>query len=122
MFVSTYAQALPSKAHDLVVGTAKSGEHDELGALEQIGTPHSFARNKMVYCEGDRADYCYKVVSGAVRLCKVLADGRRHVLSFHFAGDFFGLGLIGERLQDAEAVDDAVVTRYPRAAIERLAE
>ena len=62
------------------------------------------------------------ILSGAVRICKILADGRRHIASFHFADDFFGLEGLGMRLHGAEAISDVVVMRYSRAAVERLAE
>ena len=37
------------------------------------------------------ADYLYKVVSGTVRTCKILVDGRRQVGGFYLSGDIFGL-------------------------------
>ena len=40
-----------------------------------------------IYGEGEAADYIYRVVSGAVRTYKVLADGRRQVGGFYLPGD-----------------------------------
>jgi CRP-like cAMP-binding protein len=60
------------------------------------------------------------VISGTVRLCKLLADGRRHIAEFYFGGDCFGLDNRLERLFSAEAVTDVIVMRYPRRATERL--
>src|SRR5215510_9694864 len=82
--------------HNLTI--AQSGQLDALVALERIGTRLSFARNDEVYAEGDRADSWYKVVSGTVRVCRLLADGRRHIAEFCFGGDCFGLDSTGERL------------------------
>jgi CRP-like cAMP-binding protein len=47
-----------------------------------MGTRLSFSRNDEIYAEGDSADFWFKVVSGAVRVCKLLADGRRHIGEF----------------------------------------
>jgi len=69
----------------------RSGQLDALLALEQIGMRRSFAHDAEIYAEGDAADCWYKVVSGTVRICKLLADGRRHIAEFCFAGDCFGL-------------------------------
>jgi CRP/FNR family nitrogen fixation transcriptional regulator len=99
---------------------ADSGQFDALVALEQIGSRRSFARDHEIYAEGDRADCWYKVVSGTVRVCKLLADGRRHIAEFFFTGDCFGLDDSGERSFTAEAVGDIVVMRFPRPATERL--
>ena len=99
---------------------AQSGRLDALVALERIGTRLSFSRNDEIYPEGDRADCWYKVVSGTVRVCKLLADGRRHIGEFCFSGDWFGIDSGGERLYSAEAVDDLIVMRFQRTATERM--
>jgi CRP-like cAMP-binding protein len=54
-----------------------------------------------------------------VRIGKLLADGRRQIAEFCFAGDTFGLEDGAERELSAEAIDDVVVIRYPRDATER---
>ena len=102
------------------VTIAQSGQLDALVALERIGTRLSFSRNHEIYAEGDSADCWYKVVSGTVRVCKLLADGRRHIGEFCFSGDCFGIDSGGDRLYSAEAVDDVIVMRFQRTATERL--
>ena len=102
-------------------GTAlQSGQLDMLLAFERIGVRRSFARNEEIFAEGDPADCWYKVIAGTVRLCKLLADGRRHIAEFYFSGDCFGLDSMAERLFAAEAVSEIIVMRYPRRATERL--
>ena len=100
----------------------QSGQLDALVALEHIGARRSYGHDAEIYAEGDRADCWFKVVAGAVRLCKLMADGRRHVAEFFYAGDCFGLDGVGERLFAAEAVGDVVLLRFSRAATERLFE
>ncbi len=102
------------------VAIAQSGHLDALVALEQIGSRRSFARDAEIYAEGDPSDCWYKVVSGAVRISKLLADGRRHIAEFSFAGDCFGIDNVGERVFSAEAVGDVIAMRYPRRATEQL--
>jgi CRP/FNR family nitrogen fixation transcriptional regulator len=89
-------------------------------ALEQIGSRRNFARDQEIYGEGERGDCWYKVIAGAVRITKLLADGRRHIAEFCFSGDSFGLDNTHERLYSAEAVGEVVVMRFPRAATDRL--
>jgi CRP/FNR family nitrogen fixation transcriptional regulator len=101
---------------------ARSGQLGALVALERIGTRLSFSRNAEIYPEGGHADCWYKVVSGTVRICKLLADGRRHVAEFYFSGDCFGIDGANERLYSAEAVDDVIVMRYRHGATEQLVD
>jgi CRP/FNR family nitrogen fixation transcriptional regulator len=101
---------------------AQPGQLDALVALEQIGTRHSFSRNDEIYAEGGGAEVWYKVVSGTVRICKLLADGRRHIAEFCFSGDSFGIDNTNERRYSAEAVDDVIVMRYQRRATEQLVD
>jgi CRP-like cAMP-binding protein len=81
----------------------------------------SFARNVEIYGEGEPADYLYKVVDGAVRTYKVLADGRRQVGGFYLAGDVFGLETGEEHGFSAEAITDAKVLVIGRNALIALA-
>ena len=99
---------------------ARTGRLDALMALDRIGTRLRYARNQEIYAEGDRSGSWYKVLSGTVRLGKLLPDGRRQIAEFCQSGDAFGLDDGAERMLSAEAVDDAVVVRYPRSATERL--
>jgi CRP-like cAMP-binding protein len=115
---SDYRDEFAGRQHDSVT-IAQSGQLDALVALERIGTRLSFSRNDEIYAEGDGADCWYKVVSGTVRICKLLADGRRHIAEFCFSGDFFGIDK-GERPYFAEAVDDVIVMRYRRRPTEQL--
>src|SRR5690348_6983313 len=49
-----------------------------------------FATNAEIYGFDEPAGQIYKVVSGAVRTCKILDDGRRYIDSFYLQGDLFG--------------------------------
>src|SRR5580692_7170653 len=71
-----------------VVGARRSmfgtslGTEDDVRALQQIGVKLRLARGKTIFNEGDPAENAYKLVSGAVRLCKHMADGRRQIAQF----------------------------------------
>ena len=100
----------------------RSGQLDGLIALERIGARMRFSRDQQIYAEGDQGTCWFKVISGTVRISKLLADGRRHITEFCFAGDSFGFDAFEERVFSAEAVTDATVLRLPRGATERLIE
>jgi CRP/FNR family transcriptional regulator, nitrogen fixation regulation protein len=111
---------VPAGRGDNSVTIAQAGQLDAFVALERVGTRLTFTRNDEIYAEGGRADCWYKVVVGAVRVCKLLADGRRHIGEFCFSGDCFGIDGTAERLYSAEAIDDVIVMRFQRTATERL--
>lgn len=95
---------------------------DDFAALEAIGTKVSFGRNETIFNEGDAVKYCYRVVSGSVRLCKLLADGRRQITDFFLPGDFFGLVDFDAHAFSAETITGTVVMRYARNQVDALSD
>lgn len=83
-------------------------------AAGNLGVTVSLSRNKTLFEEGDSADYSYRVISGAVRLCKLLPDGRRQISDFCLPGDTFGFIAEENYTLTAEAVEDTVLVRYSR--------
>jgi len=82
-------------------------EADE--AVRLIGATRTYVRDQEIFGEGDPADCAYKVVSGAVRAIRLLADGRRQIADFYLPGDVFGIELGSERRSAAEALGEVVV-------------
>ncbi|MBL6457373.1 helix-turn-helix domain-containing protein [Belnapia sp. T6] len=76
-----------------------------------------FQRGSEIYAEGKAADQLYKVVSGTVRTCRLLPDGRRLVAQFALAGELFGLDGVSHHRFFAEAVTDVVLIAFPRGEI-----
>jgi CRP/FNR family nitrogen fixation transcriptional regulator len=93
---------------------------EDLRALQQIGAKVRFTRGETIFNDGDEATHCYKVISGAVRLCKHMADGRRQIADFLLAGDLFGFMQFGQYKFSAEAIGDVVLMCYPQRHVARL--
>jgi len=87
------------------------------GSVELTGTPMSFARDTEIYGEAEKAEYFYKIISGAARTYKVLADGRRQISAFHLPGDIFGLETGEAYSFSAEAVVDAKLLVIKRSIV-----
>ncbi len=64
----------------------------------------NFGRNAEIFAEGETAGYVYKLVSGVVRISKLLPDGRRQISSFHLPGDMFGFEIDDIHHASAEAI------------------
>jgi CRP-like cAMP-binding protein len=80
-----------------------------------------FKREEEIYGEGEPAEYVYKVISGAVRLCSFDPEGRRLVEGFYLPGDLIGFEDEKVHRFSAEALCDCELAVYPRAAMERAA-
>ena len=94
---------------DLPLRGRRADDGTGLGAL---GIAMNFARNMEIYAEGEPAGNVYKVVSGVVRISKLLPDGRRQISAFDTAGDMFGFEADDLHHASAEAVTPVKVVVY----------
>jgi CRP-like cAMP-binding protein len=92
--------------------TPPVASHALEGTIDFIGAPISFARNAEIYAEGENSGYVYKVISGVVRVSKLLPDGRRQISAFHMPGEMFGFEADEVHHASAEAVVPAKVIAY----------
>lgn len=60
------------------------------------------------------------MTDGAIRLSRLLPDGRRHVMGFALTGDFLGLALPERFAVTAEALGQATLCRFERGAFKAL--
>jgi CRP/FNR family nitrogen fixation transcriptional regulator len=121
MLLQTAAQANPSRQLSASRGERTIGADALFGSIELMGARMSFARNAEIYGDEEPADYLYKVVSGAVRICKLLDDGRRQITAFHLPGEIFGLEVGEEHRFTAEAVTPSSILVVKRSAVVALA-
>lgn len=89
--------------------------------LKLTGTLLSIRAGHQVYSEGDPVRFIYKVMSGAVRGCKFLLDGRRLVSAFYLPGETFGLELNSEHRLATEAISDVKLLAIKRSLVDSLA-
>lgn len=94
---------------------------DYLRTLRASSTTHHLTRNETIFSEGDAAERVYIIVSGAVRICRYLPDGRRHVIDFALAGDLLSFFECAHQPASAEAAASSTIISYPRRALDRLA-
>jgi CRP/FNR family transcriptional regulator, nitrogen fixation regulation protein len=88
--------------------------------IELSGVTMHAAADHQIYAEGDEARCFYKVVSGVVRTCRFLSDGRRQIDAFHAEGDVFGFEAGVDHRMAAEAVTDCTVIAYRRRGLEAM--
>jgi CRP-like cAMP-binding protein len=97
------------------------GLTDSLAALDGVGAVIAVRRDESLFRPGDIAESYFKVLKGAMRSCRVLADGRRHISEFFLPGDFIGLDAPKIYAFAAEAIVATTLIRYSRSKVEALA-
>jgi CRP-like cAMP-binding protein len=91
--------------------------------LRAAGTVRNITGNRQIYGEGEDADAFFKVVSGVVRVCTFLSDGRRQIDAFHVSGDVFGLETGKAYSLSAEAVcASTLISLIPIAVIAEIGQ
>ena len=89
-------------------------------AVGALGSTRNYGKDQEIFAEGDRFDFFYKVVSGAVRDFKILSDGRRHIGAFHLPGDVFGIESGLRHRFSAEAVGSTTLVAYSRSRLSAI--
>jgi CRP/FNR family nitrogen fixation transcriptional regulator len=75
-----------------------------VGLPADFRTLPSFAPGAEIYAQDARNDGLYRIEFGAVRVHRLLADGRRQIAAFHLAGEVFGFEADATRHFFAEAL------------------
>lgn len=73
-----------------------------------------------LFHEGDENPFVFNVVDGALKLYRLLPDGRRQITGFLFRGDFLGLSGRGPSSFTAQALTPLKTCRFRRGEFDRL--
>ncbi|RWG22871.1 MAG: cyclic nucleotide-binding domain-containing protein [Mesorhizobium sp.] len=75
-----------------------------------------FPAGSEIYAQGEKAGALYQVEFGAVRVYRLLADGRRQISAFHLAGETFGFEADATHHFFAEAINATGVRVFRASA------
>jgi CRP/FNR family nitrogen fixation transcriptional regulator len=104
--------AVPHTAYQPLFAVPPSPRPALSNSLAPAGLVMSFGRNAEIYAEGETSGYIYKVLSGVVRISKLLPDGRRQISAFHMPGEMFGFEAGEIHHVSAEAVVPTKVVAF----------
>lgn len=104
----------PARTLDCLNTKASNATAKELCALDSVlpCQVELYSANAEIYAQGERPTAFYQVEYGAVRLCRLLSDGRRQICAFHIAGEVFGFAVESQHHVFAEAICDAAIRIY----------
>ena len=89
-------------------------ECDDLATMRRLGWNLNLRSGQPLFHEGDPATRVFTLTRGALKLYKLLPDGRRQVTGFMFPGDFLGISVDDEHAFTAEAMTDSQLCWFPR--------
>lgn len=97
-------------------------EVDQLGELARATTVVELAPGDVFRNEGASPEYLFNIISGSVKLFKLLANGRRQIVGFLTVGDFIGFGRPDAVPCSAEALTNVRLCRFERGKFRALLE
>ena len=95
---------------------------DTLANLRSLGTMQRLQAGQAVFHEGDEVKRVFMLANGSMKIYTLLADGRRQITGFMFAGDFLGISIDDEYAFTAEALVPSELWWFTRDAFERFVE
>jgi CRP/FNR family transcriptional regulator len=93
---------------------------EDLKRLSAARASQHVAAGEVLLNEGDPATHFLNITEGAVKIYKLMPDGRRQITGFLFAGDLLGLAFNEIYTYSAEALTEVAVCRFPRRQFEQL--
>lgn len=93
---------------------------EEIAALNAISKRRVFKSGETILNADDDVDFFANIVGGAVKLTKMLGDGRQQIVGLQFAPDFLGRAYKERSPYFAEAATDVELCVFPRKGFERL--
>lgn len=85
-----------------------------------VPTIRLLQRDQEVFAEGEAAEHFFEIIAGAVRIYKLLPDGRRQINAFHLRGSMFGIEAGAEHRFCAEAIGPVTLRVFKRRGLEAL--
>ena len=109
-----------------VPGNSKPVRHqllsdNERAQLADIAAVVRFEKGQQIYGEGDTADAIFNIINGVVTAYRIVKD-TRHVVSFLYPGDLFGLSEEGRYANTTRAATAVVAYKMPLPAARRILE
>lgn len=92
----------------------------ERDTLEPLSRRVVLAEKETLFRQDEPAGSVFNVTSGALRLYRILRDGRRQVTGFAIPGDFLGLSMLERFGVSADALCPVTACRFERLAFKDL--
>ena len=99
-------------------GICSALDDDSLDQLLKLSRRRVVSAHQAIFRDGDEADHYFNITAGVVKLVKMLADGRQHIVGLLYPPDFMGQSLNKRHTYYAEAATEVELCVYPRGPFE----
>ena len=99
-----------------------SANDEAVARLNRISHIRKCSAGEAILAEGDEAQIVGNVVSGVLKVTKILSDGREQIVGLLFPTDFFGRAYSDTSEFSIEAATDATICAMERHSFESLIE
>ncbi|SFB24558.1 CRP/FNR family transcriptional regulator, anaerobic regulatory protein [Rhizobium sp. NFR07] len=112
MFLTSYNRELNT------ANLLREEEPETLAGLFARQPAEQLQPGQSLFFEGDDARHVFELAEGALRIFRIISDGRRVITGFVYEGDLVGVSLKGNYLYGAEAIVPTKIRRLTRRAFE----
>ncbi|MEO0329642.1 MAG: Crp/Fnr family transcriptional regulator [Pseudomonadota bacterium] len=95
-------------------------EPSQLTELSKYTSKAAHGRDMELKAAGDDENHYSNILSGVVKLTKLLPDGRQQIVGLQFAPDFLGRPFSKNSNITAEAATNVRVCSFPKSVLERI--
>jgi len=103
--------------HRAVCGALSESELEEINS---IARSKFIPAGQTVMADHEPSEFFANIVSGVIKLTKMMADGRQQIVGLQFASDFVGRAYSSRNPYFAEAASDVELCSFPRDDFEKL--
>lgn len=111
-----------SRAIKLAPAWLRMSPDDEAALIKLAKYVEFKAARTRIFEQSGVAGSLYLLVTGIVQVSRMLPDGERHIVAFHWPGDLFGLEETGFYFNTAETVTPCTVYELPVRKVDMFLE
>ncbi|MBB4265630.1 Crp/Fnr family transcriptional regulator [Roseospira visakhapatnamensis] len=93
-----------------------------VSSLARVQCTLRYDAQDTMFREGDDGTAVYVLIAGAVKVYKLMPDGRRQITGFFFRGDMFGFCLETAYAYTAETISPVLACRLPMTLLRTLSQ
>ena len=93
---------------------------DQLLYLSKFTNQATFSQSEELVRNGEEVERYSNILSGVVKLSKLLMDGRQQIVGLQFAPDFLGRPFKSRSDTSAEAVTEVRLCSFPKSVLETM--
>ena len=101
-------------------GVCGALEPHQLLALSKHSSRLTLEPGTELVADSEKVDSYSNILSGVVKLTKMLSDGRQQIVGLQFAPDFLGRPFRSESTISAEAATEVHTCTFPKGVIDRM--